>query len=130
MAGAAINDSQKIFLEKVMQKANFPDIYDARDTTVVVFRTMRDMMPTKVSDRIEAAFSNQEIAKLWKDDNLIVRFISRLRPPLNIDSEIFMRRIAQEGSVAKDVTLQGVAIAVFSTVRDEQPGEIVQEISN
>ena len=130
MAGAAINDSQKIFLEKVMQKANFPDIYDARDTTVVVFRTMRDMMPTKVSDRIEAAFSNQEIAKLWKDDNLIVRFISRLRPPLNIDSEIFMRRIALEGSVAKDVTPQGVAIAVFSTDRDELPGEIVQEISN
>ena len=28
MAGAAINDSQKIFLEKVMQKANFPDIND------------------------------------------------------------------------------------------------------
>ena len=130
MAGATINDSQKIFLEKVMQKANFPDIYDARDTTVVVFRTMRDMMPTKVSDRIEAAFPNQEIAKLWKDDNLIVRFISRLRPPLTIDSEVFMRRIAQEGSVAKDVTPQGVAIAVFSTVRDELPGEIVQEISN
>ncbi|MEO1181626.1 MAG: DUF2267 domain-containing protein [Cyanobacteria bacterium J06636_28] len=130
MAGAVINDSQKSFLEKVMQKANFPDIYDARDSTVVVFRTMRDMMPTEVSDRIAAAFSNQEIAKLWKDDNLIVRFISRLRPPLKIDSDIFMRRIAQEGSVPKDVTPQGVAIAVFSTVRDELPGEIVQEISS
>ena len=129
MAGATINDSQKGFLEKIMQKANFPDIYDARDTTVVVFRTMRDMMPTKVSDRIAAAFKNQEIAKLWKDDNLIVRFISRVRPPLEINSEVFMRRIAQEGSVAKEVSPQGVAIAVFSTVRDELPAEIVEEIS-
>lgn len=129
MAGAAINDSQKSFLEQVMQKANFPDIYDARDTTVVVFRTMRDMMTTAASDRIEASFSNQEIAKLWRDDNLIVRLISRLRPPLKIDSEIFMRRIAQEGSVPKDVTPQGVAIAVFSTVRNELPPEIIQEIS-
>ncbi|MEM7795961.1 MAG: DUF2267 domain-containing protein [Cyanobacteria bacterium P01_C01_bin.118] len=129
MAGAAINDSQKSFLEQIMQKANFPDIYDARDTTVVVFRTMRDMMTTAASDRIEAAFSNQEIAKLWRDDNVIVRLISRLRPPLKIDSDVFMRRIAQEGSVPKDVTPQGVAIAVFSTVRDELPAEIVQEIS-
>ncbi|NEZ59029.1 DUF2267 domain-containing protein [Adonisia turfae] len=129
MAGAAINESQKGFLEQIMQKANFPDIYDARDTTVVVFRTMRDMMTTEASDRIEAAFSNQEIAKLWRDDNPIVRLISRLRPPLKIDSEIFMRRITQEGSVPKDVTPQGVTIAVFSTVRNELPADIVQEIS-
>ena len=129
MAGATINDSQKGFLEQVMQKANFSDIYDARDSTIVVFRTMRDMMPTKMSDRIEAAFSNREIAKLWKDDNLIVRLLSRLRPPLKIESEIFMRRIAQEASVPKDVTPQGVAIAVFSTVRNELPADIVQEIS-
>ena len=129
MAGAAINDAQRGFLEQIMQKANFPDIYDARDTTVVVFRTMRDMMTTAASDRIEAAFRNREIAKLWRDDNPIVRVISRLRPPLNIDSEVFMRRISQEGSVPKDVTPQGVAIAVFSTVREELPTEIVQEIS-
>ena len=129
MTGATINDSQKGFLEQVMQKANFSDIYDARDSTIVVFRTMRDMMPTKMSDRVEAAFSNREIAKLWKDDNLIVRFLSRLRPPLKIESEVFMRRIAQEASVPKDVTPQGVAIAVFSTVRNELPTDIVQEIS-
>ena len=129
MAGAVIKDSQKAFLEQVMQKANFPDIYDARDTTVVVFRTMRDMMTTAASDRIEAAFSNREIAKLWRDDNVIVRLLSRLRPPLKIDSNVFMRRIAQEGTVPKDVTPQGVVIAVFSTVRDELPSEIVQEIS-
>ena len=40
-----------------------------------------------------------------------------------------MRRIAQEGSVPKDVTPQGVAIAVFSTMKNELPAEIVQEIS-
>ena len=129
MAGAVIKDSQKAFLEQVMQKANFPDIYDARDTTVVVFRTMRDMMTTAASDRVEAAFNNREIAKLWRDDNVIVRLLSRLRPPLKIDSEVFMRRIAQEGTVPKDVTPQGIVIAVFSTVRDELPSDIVQEIS-
>ena len=90
---------------------------------------MRDMMTTEASDRIEAAFSNRAIAKLWRDDNPIVRLISRLRPPLKIDSEIFMRRITQEGSVPKDVTPQGVTIAVFSTVRNELPADIVQEIS-
>ncbi|MGD1854463.1 MAG: DUF2267 domain-containing protein [Leptolyngbyaceae cyanobacterium] len=129
MASASMNDSQKRFLEQVMQKANFPDIYDARDTTVVVFRTMRDLMPTEASDRIEAAFNNREIAKLWKDDNLIVRAISRVRPPLDIDSEVFMRRIAQEGSVAKDMTPQSVVIAVFSTIRQDLPEDIVKEIS-
>lgn len=129
MAGATINDSQKVFLEQVMQKANFPDIYDARDTTVVVFRTMRDLMTTAASDRIEAAFSNREIAKLWRDDNVIVRLLSRLRPPLKIDSEVFMRRIAQEGSVPKDVTPQGITIAVFSTMKNELPADIVKEIS-
>ena len=129
MAGATINDSQRGFLEQVMQKANFHDIYDARDTTVVVFRTMRDMMTTEASDRIEAAFRNRGIAKLWRDDNVIVRLLSRLRPPLKIDSEVFMRRITQEGSVPKDVTPQGVTIAVFSTMKNELPAEIVQEIS-
>lgn len=130
MAGATIiSDSQKGFLEQVMQKANFSDIYDARDTTVVVFRTMRDIMTTEAADRIEASFQNKGIAKLWRDDNLIVRFLSRLRPPLEIDSEVFMRRIAQEGSVPKDVTPQGVVIAVFSTVKKELPEEIVKEIS-
>lgn len=130
MAGKTIKDSQKSFLEQVMQKANFSDIYDARDTTVVVFRTMRDMMTTEASDRVEAAFTDQGIAELWRDDNLIVRGLSRVRPPLKIDSEVFMRRIKQEGSVPKDVTSQGVAIAVFSTVRPELPAEIVQEISS
>lgn len=129
MAGKTINDAQKDFLEQVMQKANFSDIYDARDTTVVVFRTLRDMMTTEASDRVEAAFTNPGIAKLWRDDNLIVRLLSRWRPPLTIDSEVFMRRIAQEGSVPKDVTAQGVAIAVFSTVKSELPAEIVKEIS-
>ena len=129
MTGKTINDAQKDFLEQVMQKANFSDIYDARDTTVVVFRTLRDMMTTEASDRVEAAFTNPGIAKLWRDDNLIVRLLSRLRPPLTIDSEIFMRRITQEGSVPKDVTAQGVAIAVFSTVKSELPTETIKEIS-
>jgi hypothetical protein len=40
------------FLEKVMFKAELEDIFDARDITEVVFRTMRDMMTTEASDRV------------------------------------------------------------------------------
>ena len=35
------------FLEKVMLKGNLNDIYDARDISEVVFRSMRDMMTTE-----------------------------------------------------------------------------------
>ena len=115
--------------KKVMQKASLPDIYDARDITLVVFRTMRDMMTTEASDRIQASFSDEEIAKLWKDDNPIVALLSRFRPPLEIDTETFLRRVKQEAGVPKNVTPEAVVIAVFSTAREELPAERAKEIS-
>lgn len=79
------------FLEKVMLKGELEDIFDARDVTEVVFRTMRDMMTTEASDRVAGELHEEaeptkdkalqnEIADLWKDTNPIVSFLSRVRP--------------------------------------------------
>ncbi len=129
MTAAQFSDTEKAFLQKVMQRASLPDIYDARDLTLVVFRTMRDLMTTEASDRTEAAFEDDKIAQLWKDDNPIVSFLSKLRPPLEIDSETFLRRVKQEGGVPKGVSPEAVVIAVFSATREELPQDRAKEIS-
>ncbi|MBE9114255.1 DUF2267 domain-containing protein [Nodosilinea sp. LEGE 07298] len=129
MATEKFSATERAFLEKVMQKASLPDIYDARDLTLIVFRSMRDLMSTEAADRTQAAFKDEEIAALWKDDNPIVRALSRLRPPLNIDTETFLRRIKQEGGIPKGVSPEAVVIAVFSTAREELSEAQIQEIS-
>ena len=121
--------TQRAFYEKVMQRASLPDIYDAKDLTTVVFRTMRDLMTTDTDQQTEAAFKEADIADIWRDDNPIVSFLSRFRPPLDIDSELFLRRIKQEGGVPKDVTPEAVVIAVFSTARESISDEQAKEIS-
>jgi len=129
MVAAQFSDTEKVFLQKVMQRASLPDIYDARDLTLVVFRTMRDMMTTAASDRTEAAFEDDNIAQLWKDDNPVVSLLSKLRPPLEIDSKTFFRRIKQEGGVPKGISPETVVSAVFSAAREELPEEQIKEIS-
>jgi uncharacterized protein (DUF2267 family) len=121
--------SERAFLEKVMQRASLPDIYDARDLTTVVFRTMRDLMSTETDQKTEAAFKDAELAEIWRDDNPIVSFLSRFRPPLEIDEELFLRRIKQEGGVPKNVSPEAVVIAVFSTARESLSAEQSQEIA-
>lgn len=128
------------FLEKVMVKGSLEDIFDARDITEVVFRTMRDMMTTEASDRVveelhkeaepteDKALQN-EIADLWKDTNPIVSFLSRIRPPLVIKSETFLRRIRQEGSLQPNVKPETIVKAVFSATKDELSEERKQEIA-
>lgn len=130
MASEKFSANERAFLEKVMQRASLPDIYDARDLTLVVFRSMRDLMTTEAADRTEAAFKDDEIAALWKDDNPIVRVLSRLRPPLKIDTETFLRRIQQEGGLPKDASAEGVVIAVFSAAREELSEAQIKEISS
>lgn len=125
----AMSQSEQAFLEQVMQKSNIPDIYDARDITIVVFRALRDLMSTEAADKTEAAFDDEKIAQLWKDDNPIAAALSKLRPPLNIDTDIFLRRIRQEGGVPKGVSPESAVIAVFSTVRESLPTEQVKAIS-
>ncbi|MGB3136916.1 MAG: DUF2267 domain-containing protein [Nodosilinea sp.] len=129
MAADKFSATERAFLEKVMQKASLPDIYDARDLTLVVFRSMRDLMSTEAADRTQAAFRDEEIAALWKDDNPIVRALSRLRPPLNVDTETFLRRIKQEGGIPKGVSPEAVVIAVFSTAKEELSEAQIKEIS-
>ncbi|MEM9117797.1 MAG: DUF2267 domain-containing protein [Cyanobacteria bacterium P01_F01_bin.56] len=121
--------SERAFYEKVMQRASLPDIYDARDLTTIVFRTMRDLMTTQADLETEAAFKDADIADIWRDDNPIVSFLSRFRPPLDIDSELFLRRVKQEGGVPKNVTPEAVVIAVFSAARESISTEQGQEIA-
>ena len=120
---------ERAFLEKVMQRASLPDIYDARDLTTIVFRTMRDLMTTETDQSTEAAFKDADIADLWRDDNPIVSFLSRFRPPLDIDEELFLRRIKQEGGVPKNVSPEAVVVAVFSAARESISTEKAKEIA-
>uniref|UniRef100_B8HSV2 DUF2267 domain-containing protein n=1 Tax=Cyanothece sp. (strain PCC 7425 / ATCC 29141) TaxID=395961 RepID=B8HSV2_CYAP4 len=128
------------FLEKVMIKGNLTDPYDARDITEVVFRTMRDMMTTEASDRVadelhepvlpteEKALQN-EVADLWQDTNPLVHFLSRIRPPLIIKPETFLRRIRQEAGLPPQTDVETVLTAVFSATKDELSQERIQEIA-
>lgn len=127
------------FLEKVMLKGSLNDIFDARDISEVVFRTMRDMMSTEASERVsqelhEPAEPTQdkslqnEIADLWKDTNPIVAFLSKVRPPLKIESDTFLFRISQEGGLQQGADEKMVVKAVFSATKDELSQERIKEI--
>lgn len=127
------------FLEKVKIKGGLSDLYDARDITEVVFRTMRDMMPNQTVDRVanelhkemeptsERALHN-EISDLWQDTNPFVRFISRVRQPLDIKDDTFLFRVKQEASLQRTVDPEVAVKAVFSATKDELSEDRVQEI--
>lgn len=133
-------DAHTPFLEKVQLKAGLSDLYDARDITEVVFRTMRDMMTNEAVDRVtnelheemlptdEKALQN-EVADLWKDTNPLVRFLSRVRPPLIIRDETFLFRVAQEGGLPPTTNPETVVKAVFSATKDELSPERVKEVA-
>lgn len=136
-----IYDKDMPFLEKVMLKGNLTDVYDARDITEVVFRTMRDMMTTEASDRVanelheqslpteEKALQN-EVAELWKDTNPLVSFLSKIRPPLIIKSDTFLFRIRQEAGLPATTGPETVTKAVFSATKDDLSQERIQEIAS
>lgn len=137
---APIASKDMPFLEKVMAQANLGDLFDARDITEVVFRTMRDMMTTEASDRVESELHKEaeltedkalqnEIADLWKDTNPLVSFLSRIRPPLIIKSDTFLFRIGQEASLQPGIEPETVVKAVFSATKDELSQERIQEIA-
>jgi uncharacterized protein (DUF2267 family) len=129
------------FLEKVVLKGNLNDFYDARDITEVVFRTMRDMMTTEAANRVadelheeieptkEKALQN-EVADLWLDTNPLVRFLSKIRPPLIIKEDTFLFRIAQEGGLPPGVDPETVVKAVFSATKEELSQERIKEIAS
>ncbi|MCU0542396.1 MAG: DUF2267 domain-containing protein [Oscillatoriaceae cyanobacterium Prado104] len=146
--GAAIPIPSKDmpFLEKVMVKGHLEDIFDARDITEIVYRTMRDLMTTEASERVESELHKEalptddktlkkEIAELWKDTNPVTGFLSRVRPPWHgpapfvIDSDLFAFRVEQEGGLPSGVKPEIAIAAVFSATKDELSQERISEIA-
>jgi uncharacterized protein (DUF2267 family) len=134
------------FLEKVMVKGHLEDIFDARDITELVYRTMRDLMATEASERVESELHKEalptnnktlqtEIATLWKDPNPLIGFLSRIRPPWHgpapfvIDSDLFAFRVEQEGALPSGVKPETAIVAVFSATKDELSQERILEIA-
>lgn len=135
------------FLEKVLTQAGLADLYDARDITEVVFRTMRDMMTNEAVDHVSEELHKPlmednkdrtlytatplatEVEDLWKDTNPIVHFLSRVRPVLQIRDTTFLFRIQQEAGLPQNTDVEKVVKAVFSATKDELSPERVEEIA-
>ncbi|MGD1857808.1 MAG: DUF2267 domain-containing protein [Leptolyngbyaceae cyanobacterium] len=129
------------FLKKVMLRGNLKDLYDARDLTELVFRTMRDLMTNKAAKSVGQDLNGgilpstdkealqEDISALWKDTNPLVKLLSELRPPLKFSDETFLFRIEQEGSIPKSSGPKTVVKAVFAATKDELSPERIQEIS-
>jgi uncharacterized protein (DUF2267 family) len=136
-----IVDKYTPFLEKVAFKAELPDIFDARDLTNVVYRTMRDLMPKDLSKAVESELHEEieenaqnkrlqdEIADLWKDDNPLVAWISKVRPTLKFDADTFIFRIEQEGGLPRGTTGEKVINAVFSATKEELSEDVEKQVS-
>lgn len=130
------------FLEKVMVRGGLEDIFDARDLAEVVFRTMRDVMTTEAAARVTRELEDtpslqtenkalqNDMGELWQDTNPIVRFLSQVRSPLEIDDETFLFRIRQEGGLSKTVTPEAVLTAVFATAKEMLSQERISEIAS
>lgn len=146
-SSAPIAEKDLPFLEKVMVNGGLPDIFDARDITEVAFRVMRDLMSTEAADRVEAELHKpaeksddkalqMEIAELWHDTNPLVGFLSRVRPPwqgpgiFKIDSDRFLFRVANEGTMPPNADREKVVKAIFSATKDELSQERIQEIAS
>lgn len=128
------------FLKKVMLKGNIEDIYDARDITEIVFRTMRDLMTTEAQKDVASDLNaatletdkkalSGEVSDLWKDSNPLVRFLSKIRPPLKFSDETFFFRIEKEAGLPKTTGPNAVVKAVFSATKEELPAARVAEVA-
>ncbi|EAW37792.1 DUF2267 domain-containing protein [Lyngbya sp. PCC 8106] len=135
-----ISQTNTAFLEKVKVKAGLNDLYEARDLSEIVFRTMRDLMTTESSDRVASELHEEaqptddktlksEISTLWKDTNPIVAWLSRVRPPLKFDDNTFIFRIEQEGGAPKGMSGETIIEAVFSATKHELSQSRIQEVS-
>ncbi len=128
---------QKTFIDKVLDKSGLQDVNDAQMASKIVFRIMRDLMPTDEIEQIEqelqadAPKADMKIADLWNDPNVMVAFFSRISPlrQLNISSDTFLLRLKQEGQLPKETDPKVVAKAVFSAMQDELPQQRTDEIA-
>ncbi len=134
------------FLEKVKHQADLENVYEARDLTEVVYRTIRDLMPTETIERVASELEEEtlptdnktmqnEIADLWRDTNPLVAWLSRIRPPFtgaapfSIDDNLFITRVEQEGGMPARTNGETVIKAVFAATKDELSRERIQEIA-
>ena len=119
------------FLETVAANAGLDSTYDARDIAEVVFRTMRDLMPTEVSNRIASELDGKSdsLAQLWRDTNPLVRWLSQVRPVLEIKDGVFLTRIQQEAGVPLYVDAADVMMAVFEGIKQILSSEATSEIA-
>jgi uncharacterized protein (DUF2267 family) len=135
------------FLEKVMVRSGLADLYDARDITEVIFRTMRDMMTNEAVDRISEELHSPlmeenkdktlytatplatEVKDLWQDTNPLVHFLSRIRPALDIRDTTFLFRVKQEAGLPPNIDSEQAIKAVFSATKEELSPERIEEIS-
>ncbi len=137
---AKVADSPcQTFLQAVVANGGLESAYDARDISEIVFRSIRDLMPTEISNRIateldatESEFEVEPItlAKLWRDTNPLVRWLSQVRPPLEVKDEVFLRRIQQEAGIPKDVDASEVLMAVFGAMKAVLSSETAAEIAS
>lgn len=142
-----IGAQHKPFLVKVMLAAELQNLYDAKEVTEVVYRTMRDLMDVETIDRVASEVGkpaiesgnkslDANIADLWQDTNPLVSFLSRLRPafsqeaPLGIDDNLFLRRVEQEGALPTNVAPLTVIKAVFEATKAELTPEVQAEVAN
>ena len=140
-ASSPIIDKYTPFLEEVALKAELPDIFDARDLTNVVYRTMRDLMTTEAAEAVETELHDEieegaknkrlqdEIADLWKDDNPIVSWLSKVRPPLKFDADTFIFRVEKEGGLPRGTTGEKVINAVFTATKEELSEDVIKQVS-
>ncbi len=141
-ASTPIIDVFTPFLEKVALRAELPDIFDARDLTTIVYRTMRDLMTTEASKAVESELQQveaeedatnkrlqEDIAQLWHDDNPLVAWLSDIRPPLKFDDATFISRVEKEGGVPRGTNGEKVIKAVFSATKEELSGEKIQKVA-
>ncbi len=135
------------FLEKVQLKAGLSDLYDARDISEVVFRTMRDLMTNEavehVSEELHKPIDGDnpdrtlytatplatQVSDLWEDTNPIVHFLSHIRPILKIKPETFLFRVKNEGGLPPTVPPELMVEAVFSATKDQLSQERIQEVA-
>ncbi|MEO1093491.1 MAG: DUF2267 domain-containing protein [Cyanobacteria bacterium J06638_28] len=128
------------FLEKVMIRGELEDVFDARDVSEVVFRTMRDLMSTEAADQVASELEEPavdadnkalqvDIAELWEDTNPFVSLLSQLRPPLKFDGDTFLFRVNQEAGLQKNVVPEKAVAAVFAAVKGELSQESIQAIA-
>jgi len=141
-----IPQAHETFLRIVRDRGKLQDLYEARDMTEIVYRTMRDLMDRATIERVSNELGNQNAAPiragmsfsvkdLWEDTNPLVSWISRLRPafakeaPYGINDKLFLRRLKLEGGMPAQTDPMTVTRAVFTATKAELSPECIQEVS-